>query len=550
MEKIYDLIIIGAGPAGLSAALYAGRAQMDVLVIEKAEAGGQITSTSEVVNYPGIEEISGVELGHKMKKQASSFGAQFTKAEVLDMDLTGDIKKLITDAGEFKSLSIIIATGANPRKLGFPGEKEFTGRGVAYCATCDGEFFTGLEVFVIGAGYAAAEEAIFLTKFAKKVTIIAREPDFTCAKSIAEKVLKNPKIEVHFNSEILEATGEEKLERAKFRNNVTKTIWEFKPEENESFGIFVFIGYEPQSKIFKDKVQMDKYGYIMTNEDLETNVKDVYAVGDIRPKKLRQVVTAVADGALASTVLEKIIEEKRERLGLKTHKIHEEKSKEEEVKENINSQKFLSEDLRSQLREIFKKFVSPVKLVAILDEYKELSGDIKKLLLELDELSEKITVSLYKKGENISLEKNIDAQDYPTIAILDSNDNYRGVKFTGLPSGHELNSFILAMYNIAGPGQAISEELLKEIETIDKPIKLKIAVSLSCSLCPEVVVGAQRIATLNKNVQAEMVEIFAFPGIREQYKIMSVPAIIINDKEISFGKKSMDEIIKLIKKNV
>ncbi|MGX6592070.1 FAD-dependent oxidoreductase [Cetobacterium ceti] len=548
MEKIYDLIIIGGGPGGLSAGIYAGRAQMDVLIIEKGEPGGQIATTSEVVNYPGIKEISGSDLGHKMKSQAYDFGVSFTKGEVIDVDFSQEIKIVKTDEGEFKSLSVIIGTGATPRKLGFSGEREFTGRGVAYCATCDGQFFTGLEVFVIGAGYSAAEEAIFLTKFARKVTIIAREPQFTCAKSIGEKVLNNPKIEVHFNSEILEARGNEKLESARFINNSTGEIWEYNGKNGEAFGIFVFIGYEPQSKLFREKIKLDGQGYILTDENLETSAKDVYAVGDIRPKKLRQVVTAVSDGALAATVLEKIIEEKRERLGIekKEKEIHN-ISKEVEEK---NIRNFLDEDIKGQLIEIFKKFKNPVEIVSILDPYKEISQDIKKLLTELEELSDKIKVSIFNFGENFQLEEKIKMDEYPTIAFLDKDGEYSGIKFTGLPSGHELNSFIISLYNVAGPGQGVNEEILKEIESIKKPVKLKIAVSLSCSLCPEVVVGAQRIASLNKNIDAEMIEIFAFPGIREKYKIMSVPALILNDKEISFGKKNMDEIIKFIKDKI
>ena len=207
-EKIYDVIVIGGGPAGLTAGIYAGRAMLDVLVLEKERAGGQINLTSEVVNYPGIIETSGAKFGDELKKQALGFGVNFVKDEVVAMDFSKDIKIISGKAGEYKALSVIIATGASPRKLGFPGEQEFTGRGVAYCATCDGEFFTGMDVFVIGAGFAAAEEAIFLTKYAKKVTVIAREPEFTCAKSIAEKVLKHPKIEVKFNTELLEAKGD------------------------------------------------------------------------------------------------------------------------------------------------------------------------------------------------------------------------------------------------------------------------------------------------------------------------------------------------------
>ncbi|MGL4672187.1 FAD-dependent oxidoreductase [Cetobacterium sp.] len=540
MEKIYDLIIIGGGPAGLSAGIYAGRAQMDVLIIEKGEVGGQITTTSEVVNYPGIKEISGHHLGVHMKEQAVGFGVQFLKAEVTDMNFKNDIKEIHTTSGTYKALSTIIATGANPRKLGFPGELEFTGRGVAYCATCDGEFFTGLEVFVIGAGYAAAEEAMFLTKFAKKVTIVAREPEFTCAKSIAEKVLKHPKIEVKFNSEILEATGDTKLRKAIFRDNSTNTTWEHIATDNESFGIFVFIGYKPQSDLFKSHVQLDSAGYILTDENLKTNVEGIYAIGDIRPKKLRQVVTAVADGALAATVLEKVVEEKREALGLE--KEEKEIATTSDISKDISDSKFLDEGIISQLTGIFERFTSNIKIVAILNE-SELSKNIDGFLTEISDISDKITLKIYKEKENPELEKKIKLENYPTIAIIDSENNFRGVKFSGLPSGHELNSFILALYNIAGPGQEISADLKTKINSVNKQVNLKIAVSLSCSLCPEVVTGAHRLAIENSNITAEMIDIFAFPALKERFNLMGVPALIINDKDVIFGKQSIEEIL-------
>lgn len=540
MEKIYDLIIIGGGPAGLSAGIYAGRAQMDVLIIEKGEVGGQITTTSEVVNYPGIKEISGHHLGVHMKEQAVGFGVQFLKAEVTDMNFKNDIKEIHTTSGTYKALSTIIATGANPRKLGFPGELEFTGRGVAYCATCDGEFFTGLEVFVIGAGYAAAEEAMFLTKFAKKVTIVAREPEFTCAKSIAEKVLKHPKIEVKFNSEILEATGDTKLRKAIFRDNSTNTTWEHIATDNESFGIFVFIGYKPQSDLFKSHVQLDSAGYILTDENLKTNVEGIYAIGDIRPKKLRQVVTAVADGALAATVLEKVVEEKREALGLE--KEEKEIATTSDISKDISDSKFLDEGIISQLTGIFERFTSNIKIVAILNE-SELSKNIDRFLTEISDISDKITLKIYKEKENPELEKKIKLENYPTIAIIDSENNFRGVKFSGLPSGHELNSFILALYNIAGPGQEISADLKTKINSVNKQVNLKIAVSLSCSLCPEVVTGAHRLAIENSNITAEMIDIFAFPALKERFNLMGVPALIINDKDVIFGKQSIEEIL-------
>lgn len=314
MNKIYDLIIIGGGPAGLTAGIYAGRSKLNVLLIEKEGIGGQIILTNEVANYPGIIETTGLNYADQLKQQAKSFGVEIVSEKVINMNFDQDIKEIKTSSNNYKGYSVLIATGASPRKLGFPGEKEFTGSGVAYCATCDGQFFTGMDVFVIGAGFSAAEEAIFLTKFAKKVTVIARESEFTCAKSIADKVLAHPKIEVKFNTKILEASGDFELRSAKFRNNITGEIFEYKPNKDEFFGIFVFVGYEPQSKLFKDIVNLDEQGFILTNEDLETNIKGVFAAGDVRPKELRQLVTAVSDGAAAAFSIEKYIHELKKQI--------------------------------------------------------------------------------------------------------------------------------------------------------------------------------------------------------------------------------------------
>lgn len=308
MNKIYDMIIIGAGPAGLTSGIYGGRAKLNTLIIEKSIPGGQITVTNEVVNYPGIIETTGAKYAENLKQQVLNFGVEFLSDEVIDLDLSNDIKIIKTKSNEYHAFTVVIATGATPRKVGFIGEKEYEGRGVAYCATCDGEFFTDMDVFVIGAGYAAAEEAIFLTKFARKVTIIAREPEFTCAKSIADKVLTHPKIEVKFNTEILEISGDFLPRSAKFKNNCTGEITEYQASTDETFGTFVFIGYAPQSQLFKGKVEIDEAGFIPTDKNLMSNVNGVFVAGDIRPKNLRQLVTAVADGAEVAHNIEKYLE--------------------------------------------------------------------------------------------------------------------------------------------------------------------------------------------------------------------------------------------------
>ena len=551
MEKIYDLLVIGAGPAGLSTGIYAGRAKLNTLIIEKAEFGGQVNKTYDISNYPGARNSNGPELMKEMRQQAEDFGVNFISAEVLEVSLKGDVKTLKTDRGEIKGRSVVIATGASPRKLGFKGEEDFIGRGVAYCSTCDGQFFEGLEVFVIGAGFAAAEEAIFLTKFATKVTVIAREPEFTCAKSIADKVLAHPKIEVKFNSEILDVNGTDMINYAKFINNKTNETFEYNAKkEDGSFGIFVFVGYAPQSQLFKEVLEIDKLGYIVTNENMETNIEGVYVAGDLRPKSLRQIVTAVSDGAIAATSAEKYVIELKERLGIKDQY---EPTNAEKREDNINLQniskrsKLLNDGLRSQLKGVLARLEKEVTLVSIVDESNSKSIELRDLVLDIADLDERVCVEIYNKGENREIENKINADKYPVVALLNNEKEYSGVKFHGVPGGHELNSFILAIYNLGSAGQQISEETLNNIKAIDKKMNIKVCVSLSCHLCPDVVVASQRIAIENKNVEAEMIDISGFKEIKDKFKVMSVPAIIINNEKIYFGAKKIDDIINIIK---
>lgn len=540
MEKIYDMIIIGGGPSGLTAGIYGGRAKLKTLIIEKNIPGGQITVTNEVVNYPGIYQTTGSAYGEILKKQALSFGAQIISEDVKSVDFSKEVKEVTTNKGTYKSFSVVIATGATPRKLGFPGEKEFEGRGVAYCATCDGEFFTGMDVFVIGAGFAAAEEAIFLTKYAKKVTVIAREPEFTCAKSIADKVLAHPKIEVKFNTEILEAKGDIQLRSAKFINNKTKEIIEYNVKDGEFFGIFVFIGYKPQSDMFKDIVKLDNGGFIPTDENLQTNIQGVYAAGDIRPKKLRQLVTAVSDGAEAAANIEKYVEAIREK-----YNIAPEEDQSLTSKTIDKSEEFLDSNLKNQLSQIAEKFESSINIVVIKEKESSLSKDMEEMVLEIASTSDKIRYKVLNKGENPEFEKYIDLNKVPTITILDSENRYRGIKYSTLPSGHELNSFILAMYNIAGPGQKLSPKTSEKIKNITDKKRWKIGISLSCNKCPELVQGAQRISIENSSIDVEIIDVFAFKEFKDRYNIMSVPALITEDEKIYFGVKTIEELLDL-----
>lgn len=310
MEKIYDVVIIGAGPAGLSAGLYAGRARLSTLIIEKAKDGGQIVQTSEIENYPGsIAEDSGPLLIERMAAQVEKFGAEKVIDTIQSVQLDGEIKVLNGKKDTYKAKTVIIAAGAFPIPIGCPGEKELTGKGVSYCATCDGAFFEDFEVYVVGGGDAAVEEAMFLTKFARKVTVIHRRDELRAAKSIQEKAFANPKMNFMWDSVVKELKGDGLLESMVVENVKTGELREIvADEEDGTFGVFVFIGFKPSSSLFEEKVKMEK-GYILTDEEMRTNIPGVFAAGDIRKKSLRQVVTAAADGAIAATQAGKYLED-------------------------------------------------------------------------------------------------------------------------------------------------------------------------------------------------------------------------------------------------
>ena len=309
MEKIWDVVIVGGGPAGLSAALYAGRAKLETLYLEKSREGGQITITEEVANYPGgLRGDSGTTLTQRMAEQAAYFGAHKEIDCIDSVDFSGEIKVLHGRKGDYHARSVILAPGASSRKIGCPGEKEFTGKGVSYCATCDAAFFEDLEVYVVGGGDAAVEEAMYLTRFARKVTLIHRRAELRAAKSICEKAFANPKLSFIWNSEITHLDGDGVLSRMTIRNLLTGEETTVEADEDDGlFGVFVFIGMEPQTAAFEGAVPMEK-GYLRTDETMSTGVPGVFAAGDCRVKTLRQVVTAAADGAIAAVEAGRYVE--------------------------------------------------------------------------------------------------------------------------------------------------------------------------------------------------------------------------------------------------
>lgn len=296
-EKIYDVIVIGAGPAGLTAGIYLSRAKMNVLIVNQGVAGGQMVLTHQIANYPGAENISGYMLSRTMEKQAKQFGCEIlSRVKLTAVQLKGDIKTVeINSKDTYKAKTIIIATGGKSRELGVTGEKEFAGKGISYCASCDGDFFQDKEIFVVGGGNSALEEAVSLTQYASKVTIIHEFDYFQAQKHVVVEAQKNPKIEYIFNSTISAFYGEKSLKEVKIKNLKT---------DDEKIvpidGVFIFIGYVPQSDFFKNEVKTNERGEILTDKNLMTNIPGVFAAGDVIEKRYRQITTAVSDGTIAA----------------------------------------------------------------------------------------------------------------------------------------------------------------------------------------------------------------------------------------------------------
>ena len=311
MSKIYDVIILGAGPAGLAAGLYAGRSRLSTLIIEKGQDGGQIAITDEIENYPGqmVEGETGPSLIARMSEQAKKFGAERVSDTIKSVELEGPVKKLVGVKGEYEAKTVIIATGAFPKPIGCKNEGKFVGKGISFCATCDASFFEDFEVYVVGGGDSAVEEAMYLSKFARKVTIIHRRNELRAAKSIQEKAFANPKIDFMWDTVVDEVCGDELMEAMIVKNVKTGELTRVEADPDDGiFGLFGFIGYNPNSKLFEGMMDMEN-GYIVTDADMRTSIPGVFAAGDIRVKSLRQVVTAAADGAIAATQVEKYLNE-------------------------------------------------------------------------------------------------------------------------------------------------------------------------------------------------------------------------------------------------
>ena len=538
-KNLYDVIVIGGGPAGLTAAIYLARARYRVLVLEKEQFGGQITITHEVVNYPGIGKTSGKALTDTMQQQAEDFGAEFLLAEATGLDLAGDIKTVHTGRGDFQCFGVLLATGAHPRMVGFKGEAEHKGRGVAYCATCDGEFFTGKEVFVVGGGFAAAEESVFLTKFARHVTILMLTEDFTCAEAAAEPARSHEKISILPTTELLEVTGENGLTYARWRNTKTGEETEYRSKDSESFGVFVFAGYEPASGLVKGLVELDEKGYILTDGSLKTSAEGVYAAGDVCIKPLRQVVTATGDGALAATELEKYAAAMQRKTGLQPQqpaRAIKELPSAPETSTTSDGSPFTPE-MRQQLHTVFSRLERPLQLALYLDE-RPVSAELKRFMTELTSMTDKLTMQVAQRSAS--------SQEAPCVRVCLQDGTPTRLAFHGVPGGHEFTSFVLGLYNAAGPGQALDDATRQAIAALNKPVNMKVLVSLSCTMCPDLVVAAQHIAALNPQVTAEVYDLAHFEQLKNRYQVMSVPCLIVNDDQVTFGKKNIQQLLALL----
>ena len=582
-NDLYDVIVIGGGPAGLTAGLYLARARYRVLILEKDDFGGQITITNEVVNYPGVGRTTGRALTQTMRQQAQDFGAEFLSAEAIGLDVHGDVKTVHTSRGDLKAFGILIATGASPRKLGFEGESEYAGRGVAYCATCDGEFFAGKEVLVVGGGFAAAEESVFLTTYASKVTVLVREQDFTCDAVVAAAAKNNPKIDVRYQVELQSVTaGQGGLREASILNRATGQTETWKPADGGTFGVFVFAGYVPATNLVRGVVELDDYGYVVTHGYLETSVPGVYAAGDLRAKNLRQVVTATADGAIAAVELERYAKRMSEKTGLipqrPTSCVYEQSTAKTDaasladttpapapVKRSTDAAaaanavrkpgELFSDTTKQQLNVVFNRMSRPVTLALELDDTPlstELRGFIDAMVALSDgKLKSVVVDGEYEKddtGRAVFDVEHVLPAARPCVRMV-ADGEPTGLAFHGVPSGHEFNSFVLGLYNVAGPGQPLGDDLIERAKSIASPLNIMILVSLTCTMCPETVLASQRLASLNPAVRAEAYDVSHFPELKDQYGAMSVPCIVINrggEQTVEFGKKSIPQMLDLI----
>lgn len=547
-QHLYDLIIVGAGPAGLSAGLYAGRATLDTLIVEGDTVGGQVTTTSVVYNYPAVEKVDGTQLMNQMQHQVADFGVTIKHDQITNYDVSGEIKTLTGQSGQtYQARSVIIATGANPRKVGFPGEDEFRGRGIAYCSTCDGELFTGLQIFVVGGGYAAAEEADYLSRFGKHVTVLGRGDHFTCPPLTAARALNNPKVSVEYNTEVKRVDGDDYLTSATLVNNKTgkETVYHVDEGDN-TFGMFIYVGTQPATQHLNGVIDLDQAGYIKTDDEGATNVPGVYAAGDVIVKPLRQIITAAADGATVATAAEAYVTAQKQKQGIPiraavakkpTKTVGQTSQLDQQETVAPHQGNWLTPDIDQQLRPIFDRLTKDITFQVNTND-SDLSQQLVSFVTEFVDLDDHFSLTTVKGN----------GQYLPMLKLLDAAGHDTGLHYAGIPTGHELNSLVLGVYNIAGPGQTIAPEMVDRIKQLG-PMDIRIGVSLTCHFCPDVVAACQRMASLNPGITATMIDLQHFPELRKDKKIMSVPATMIGDDPVIFGSQSLEELVAAVEQH-
>lgn len=574
-DNLYDAVIVGGGPAGLTAAIYLARARYRVLVVEKNEFGGQINLTNEVVNYPGVERTSGRALTTTMRKQAEAFGAELLLAEATGFELNGDIKTIHTTQGDLRCFGVLLTCGCAPRTLGFPGEETFRGRGVAYCATCDGEFFTGKDIFVVGGGFAAAEESVFLAKYGTHVHILMRTDDFTCAASAADGARANKKITIHPNTEVVEVTGDSVPRSLKMRNNKTGEEIVYNAPNGDTFGLFILAGYAPATGLLRGLIELDHAGNINTDKHNQTSVEGVYAAGDVTIKNLRQVTTAVGEAARTATEMERHLASMQHKLGIipqhPVSRITASREDRELANTDANATSttapagsaitadsasnatatatsLFDSNTISQLKSVFDRMQRSLVFKLTLDD-RPISQELEAYCKQIVSLTDKITIGSTTKVSTSNASGDTDSDVYaPSVHIFTADGNDTGLAFHGVPGGHEFTPFVLGLYNAAGPGQALDDATRTAIQAIKKPTKIQVLTSLTCTMCPDTVVAAQHIASLNNAISAEVYDVSHFGQLKDRYNVMSVPCIIINDGEkIEFGRKSVEQMLAIIR---
>ena len=381
---------------------------------------------------------------------------------------------------------------------------------------------------------------MFLTRYASKITMLVRKDKMSCAQSIIDEVSRHPKITILYNHELEFVEGDENgINRASIFNNKTQDKFIYQAKNNDTFGVFVFAGYEPNISLVKDKVATNEQGYIITDDSCQTNIPGVFAAGDVCIKPLRQVVTAVADGALAACAMEKVAAIMHEKTGIVPDVPNATRKSPEEPRASFSpdtmSSKFISEDMKPQLNAVFERMGDVVTL-EVHSNGNDKSRELYEAMKDLSDLTNKLELTQVSDNSDTS----------PCVKLM-RDGKYTGLAFHGIPGGHEFTSFILGIYNSSGTGQPIEDDDKNAILAIDKKIDIKILISLSCTMCPELVIAAQRIASLNENVTAEVYDLNLFPDLRAKYKVMSVPCLVINDGEnISFGRKNLNELLAIL----